>query len=511
MSSRKRSQRAALNNSLSKFVNTALDLIQIGDTDNMPMELAEAEIKIEGDSLKQKEIAKDVESNLNGKSKTMATRGIRKKKKSVKDVQGSKTVIKGGLITKNQKVKGKDNTDKKTKTVVGKSTKRKEKASEDVVVKNNKKKKVTKEWHGIRTRSSPHQLFRAVSGMKTKQREAVKRMGFGKLLTFKVDGIPSKLGHYVVDMLDTERMEINLGANQIKVDKASIHQLLGLPNTGINLTSFRKPKEHDSIFLAWKERNVKSLAGAKEIADRIIESNDEDGMMFKIDFIVLFSSTMINCHKNGLCRHDIIDCKTDDNDFGDFDWCSYVVDSIRNCKKGWRRGDQSSNFNGPLTILTLLYVDSITCPGFDVERTLRPLTFWTLDNLRRREAEELKNGGFGLGQFRGLFVDEKHGDNRDNEKCVDEDDMSKDLLKPTDLTGHLAKLESLYERNLKSKVAFEKALGEAKRLFPDNVEIGDLVEKYRSIYVNCVEFEETVTDKSQPTVEITSAGWLWED
>ncbi|KAI3776424.1 hypothetical protein L1987_46206 [Smallanthus sonchifolius] len=456
MSTRKRSQRAALNNSLSKFVNTALDLLQIGDTDNMPMELAEAEIKIEGDSLKQKEMAKEVESNLDGKSKTMATRGIRKKKKSVKDVQGSKTVMKGGLITKNQKVKGKDNADKKTKTVVGKSTKRKKKTSEDVVVKNNKRKKVTKEWHGIRTRSSPHQLFRAVSGMKTKQREAVKRMGFGKLLSFKVD-------------------------------------------------------EGNGSDLFGVERKKRQVAGAKEIADRIIESNDEDGMMFKIDFIVLFSSTMIKCHKNGLCRHDIIDYKTDDNDFGDFDWCSYVVDSIRNCKKGWRRGDLSSNFNGPLTILTLLYVDSITCPGFDVERTLRPITFWTLENLRRREAEELKNGGFGMGQFRGLFVDEKHGDNRDNEKCVDEDDMSEDLLQPTDLTGHLAKLESLYERNLKSKFAFEKALGEAKRLFPGNVEVGDLVEKYRSIYVDCVEFAETVTDKSQPTVEISSAGWLWED
>ncbi|KAI3712920.1 hypothetical protein L1987_71490 [Smallanthus sonchifolius] len=53
------------------------------------------------------------------------------------------------------------------------------------------------------------------------------KMGFGKLLTFKVDGIPSKLAHYVVEKFKAKKMEIRTPSGNIKVDKDSIHSHLG--------------------------------------------------------------------------------------------------------------------------------------------------------------------------------------------------------------------------------------------------------------------------------------------
>ncbi|KAI3826693.1 hypothetical protein L1987_00745 [Smallanthus sonchifolius] len=120
----------------------------------------------------------------------------------------------------------------------------------------------------------PASTFLALAGMKKKQRDTVRSMGFGKLLSFKVDGIPSKLGHYVVDMFDTKKMEINLGAVQIKVNKESVHQLLGIPNSGINLFLMARQKKQDSVCEEWKRRNRGKVVSPTEITERIIESND---------------------------------------------------------------------------------------------------------------------------------------------------------------------------------------------------------------------------------------------
>ncbi|KAI3810336.1 hypothetical protein L1987_19948 [Smallanthus sonchifolius] len=65
-------------------------------------------------------------------------------------------------------------------------------------------------------------------------------MGFGKLLTFKVDGIPSKLAHYDVDKFNASKMKIRThsgDSGDIKVDTYSIHSVLGVPKGGIKVYS----------------------------------------------------------------------------------------------------------------------------------------------------------------------------------------------------------------------------------------------------------------------------------
>ncbi|KAL8252546.1 hypothetical protein R6Q59_036239 [Mikania micrantha] len=64
------------------------------------------------------------------------------------------------------------------------------------------------ERFSIVNRCSPKQFVRGVGSLKHKQRKTVEDMGFGKLLHFKVNGIPQKIGHYIVDNLDVSTMQI---------------------------------------------------------------------------------------------------------------------------------------------------------------------------------------------------------------------------------------------------------------------------------------------------------------
>ncbi|KAI3681394.1 hypothetical protein L6452_36189 [Arctium lappa] len=56
----------------------------------------------------------------------------------------------------------------------------------------------------IRTRTSPHTLHETISALDDDQRKAVTDMGLGSLLTMTIQGVPSKLGFFVVDRESTE-------------------------------------------------------------------------------------------------------------------------------------------------------------------------------------------------------------------------------------------------------------------------------------------------------------------
>ncbi|KAI3810216.1 hypothetical protein L1987_19827 [Smallanthus sonchifolius] len=282
-----------------------------------------------------------------------------------------------------------------------------------------------------------------------KQRDAVRSMGFGKLLSLKVDGIPAKLGHYVVDKFDPERMEINLGNVQINVDNESVHQLLGIPNGGKKLTSLTYKKKLEGNVKSWRNLYEEKYVASPDIVKRISQSSDDDSILFKLDFLVLFMSTMVEIQKHGKCKLDFIHYITDDTDLGGIDWCSYIINSMKKCKEGWER-------------CNLLHVDRVNCPSENVERNMRPIQFWTMNALHSREECEINNGGFGLGELRELYVDLKGDESDVDEKCNEKEPNMENL----------------------SDDFFQ----------PDNLTVKEFVEKYKFVYKEIIDVEKDVAD-----------------
>ncbi|KAK9053507.1 hypothetical protein SSX86_030141 [Deinandra increscens subsp. villosa] len=96
--------------------------------------------------------------------------------------------------------------------------------------------------------------------------------------------------------------------------------------------------------------------------------------------------------KNGSCKTNLLSYLEDGRDVKEYDWCGYILSKIKVCKEGWIRDNKDCPFVGPLTILTLIYVDSTECDEFNYERRGNALEFWTTSKLKEREEMELRNG-----------------------------------------------------------------------------------------------------------------------
>ncbi|MFS8023793.1 hypothetical protein Hanom_Chr16g01455701 [Helianthus anomalus] len=98
------------------------------------------------------------------------------------------------------------------------------------------------------------QLYKCIKSLTNNQQEDVKRMGFGKMLSFNVNGIPAKLAYYVVDHFNTEEMAIDISCGSINVDVESVHDLIGIPNEGIYMQNVRAYEKLDVAVMTWRKR-----------------------------------------------------------------------------------------------------------------------------------------------------------------------------------------------------------------------------------------------------------------
>ncbi|KAJ0840117.1 hypothetical protein HanPSC8_Chr14g0614891 [Helianthus annuus] len=197
------------------------------------------------------------------------------------------------------------------------------------------------------------QLYKCVKSLTSNQQEDVKRMGFGKMLSFNISSIPAKLAHYVVDRFNTEEMAIEMSCGSINVDVESVHDLFRIPNKGIDMQNVRPSEKLDVAVMAWRKRYRARFVAPTKLAQSIVTSDEDNSFNFRLDFLMLFLTVMVECNRNGRMKEWILKSFTGHTDFSKINWCAYVIQQIKSCKDGWKRCDPDSPFSGPLTLLAV--------------------------------------------------------------------------------------------------------------------------------------------------------------
>ncbi|GJT34077.1 ulp1 protease family, C-terminal catalytic domain-containing protein [Tanacetum coccineum] len=129
------------------------------------------------------------------------------------------------------------------------------------------------------------------------------------------------------------------------------------------------------------------------VYDKIQESQ-MGGILFKLNFLVLFS--------NAMC--------------------------LKMSKINWIRDCENSYYSRPLTALTLMSLFSTKCDSISVPRQTPAIKYWSTELIKKREIFEICNGGFGLLH---LYSDDSSDDilEREFESKMDKLDQKVTLLK----------------------------------------------------------------------------------
>ncbi|KAK9049314.1 hypothetical protein SSX86_031719 [Deinandra increscens subsp. villosa] len=336
-------------------------------------------------------------------------------------------------------------------------------------------------WLSIDTRMSPKKLYETINILTKSQRAEVRKLRLGHLLKLRMDEIPKKLAHFVVDRFDPKDMVIDLGETKLHINADAVVKVLGLPNSGVLLESSKK-KSTSTLVAGWKARYGTTYISPNQVSKMIkAERKHTQNEYFKLDFISLMVGTLFYAMRSGSMMLDYMKSIDDNTDLGNINWCKFMLSSLKECKKGWKRDGMNSWFVGPLTCLVLVYVDGTTCGAFPQDRVVPPMTFWTKEKLDARQRYELENDGFGKGKKRDLYVDEK-GD----ESEIEED--------PTTLKSCIDELEDAFDQMERGKGRVVKVLKAAVAKFKNEKKVDEFLQRYKSFFTCVDDITETIRE-----------------
>ncbi|CAI9268466.1 unnamed protein product [Lactuca saligna] len=310
------------------------------------------------------------------------------------------------------------------------------------------------------SRVSLHSIYGVVKSMNHKQNECVRNLGFGSLIDMKTQSIPAKLCYFVVDSFDPLEMVIKTEVSNILVTREDVNRVLGLP-MGIDQLNSVDLRGNEVWYEIWKDQFKKplSLITPNDVVYKIIERCEAD-MVFVANFIILVCTCFGSCNKQGACNLKLLPYLSESYKLDKFDWCTYVLNCVKEEKLIWGRSDIKTFFNGPSVFLTLLYVDRIQCRQMLMVRRYPVINNWTLEQLKVREMNEISNGGFGRPSATVESVDEVYRGSilefhSEMKWCLV--DMSKKVDKAFKTHGNL-KIVEFYGMKLKELCSAYKAL-----------------------------------------------------
>ncbi|KAL4564247.1 hypothetical protein LXL04_028304 [Taraxacum kok-saghyz] len=247
----------------------------------------------------------------------------------------------------------------------------------------------------LNVRTSPKTMYAVLKTLNEEQKESVREMGFAAILDMKLSCNLSRLGHYIVEVLDDQALVIRSGKGDISLTEEVVKDMLGVPDGEHDIETIEPLVATDPIVNAWRKQFPSSCITKAQLVAKIKESNN-GGSIFKLNFITLFVNCICKSYKTGFCMTNIVNKIGGDIDISTLNWCDFILKCVKNSKKSWIPNSSKRSYAGPIIFLLLTYLHYVRGPDDAFGRAIPAISHWRYDMVKDREDSELRYGGFGI-------------------------------------------------------------------------------------------------------------------
>ncbi|KAK1396790.1 hypothetical protein POM88_006653 [Heracleum sosnowskyi] len=188
-------------------------------------------------------------------------------------------------------------------------------------------------------RAYPSTFSNVIDGLSSAQKEWVREVGFGSLLSFSLRTIPHEIGINVIWWFDHLNYEMSFGKDRkIKICEEDMNDILGLPRGEKEVEYKTDKKKDDEQVKEWREkfqmRKDDSKITEKMICDASGRSEDAD-LFFKQNFMVLMTNIFVRTNKSSFVDQYAVSFKGDFDKGKDYNWCKEVFKNLKEAHELW--------------------------------------------------------------------------------------------------------------------------------------------------------------------------------
>lgn len=182
------------------------------------------------------------------------------------------------------------------------------------------------------------------------QREWVSKTGLEDLQLFRIPTYPLMLGYNLVENFDDNTCSLKINGEPIEINEADVEEILGIPR-GAHKVRFSNDQ---NISKTWRKqfsnRTDFFRVEIRKVAEKLISTNNVD-WNFKINFLCVLISMMMEHPVNSYVRHNLVSFIGDLDRLNDYNWSGFLIESLKDAKTQWYRDPKTIHYSGSLPFL----------------------------------------------------------------------------------------------------------------------------------------------------------------
>ncbi|GKD65289.1 peptidase C48, SUMO/sentrin/Ubl1, partial [Tanacetum coccineum] len=252
-----------------------------------------------------------------------------------------KGVDEEGVVNKiSQKRRGVEHNNNCDKSVVGDETSCGDKFGDEGVVKKIARKEMHKKNKNkgvgckepdvdrIHVRVSLWSLHRLIPNLSPQQKKDIIEIGFGAVLDFKIKDVPTRLSYWLLENFNEETCVLNVNGKAIPITRETIKDVLRVPMGSVYVQARDEADFRHRLVVEWKSQFGKMERYYHGPLEQLIYTQTNGGWWFKINFLVLYLTSIGEANKNATCNLRFLHCINDETAIHQFDWCTFILECL---------------------------------------------------------------------------------------------------------------------------------------------------------------------------------------
>ncbi|PWA40550.1 hypothetical protein CTI12_AA561830 [Artemisia annua] len=188
-----------------------------------------------------------------------------------------------------------------------------------------------KYFKSLRAKTTVKPFYKATHKLSPERKQRVREMGFGSLLGFLFDKIPTKLPYFILKNLNVETMEVNLpNGGVIKITPRKIREVLGIPMGPIPFYAKNKRLTQDSVYCKFMAQLPKNFRKRTTTAlSETIQKSEGVDFIFELNYLMLFANCFGSCKNTAMLKYDVLENIKTSEDIPNIDWCTFIWNCIK--------------------------------------------------------------------------------------------------------------------------------------------------------------------------------------
>ncbi|KAG6403098.1 hypothetical protein SASPL_135315 [Salvia splendens] len=195
----------------------------------------------------------------------------------------------------------------------------------------------------------------AISQLNEAQINSVKELGFESVLHYRIEYIPSRLAFSLLKSFDEEKCKIKLyNGKKIHITEDDVELVYGFPRGDITYCR-EKWKSNAPLMRELAEQcDTKPGNVNHKAVEQLMLADQKGGPQFKILFLVLLESALIEPSTCGMIKSKIGEIIDDLDNVRNINWCSYTIYVLKFAMGNWSKTEKNA-FAGPLPFFMAAY------------------------------------------------------------------------------------------------------------------------------------------------------------